>query len=232
NAVDHGIETQEKRRAAGKLEWGKLLLEAEIKKGIYTIRVADDGAGIRADEIRKTSGEPDVGFDDEAGILKILTRPGFSTRNEASSVSGQGVGLDAVRDIVISRLGGELKLDTKPGHGTAFTVRFSDRTVKYPAFPARVGGRLLLAPKVMVERIFPLNAEKLSGGNKNFLYTLDGVFRRVRLFSGQDEPGGTGILVRTGADPFIVAASAVEDEKMFSLAALVPSVSVLLAKDF
>ncbi|MDR1933343.1 MAG: Hpt domain-containing protein [Spirochaetales bacterium] len=233
NAVDHGIETPDKRNDAGKLEWGRVILEAEIKKGTYTIRVADDGEGIRASEILEAAGNPDVKSGDTAGILKILTRPGFSTRKQVSSVSGRGVGLDVVRDLVIGRLGGKLTLDTKPGKGATFTVSFSDKTVKYPAFPARVGGRLLLMPRVMVERIFPLNAEKLAGSNRSFFYSLDGVSCRVRLFSGQKEPrSGAGILVRAGAAPFIIAASAVEEERMFRLAELVPSVSVLLARDF
>jgi two-component sensor histidine kinase len=230
NAVDHGIETPEKRRAEGKLEWGRLFLEAKIKNGTYTIKVADDGAGISADEIRKSAGSA-KNSGKSGGVLEILTSPGFSTRREASPVSGRGVGLDVVRSLVTGSLGGKLTLETQPGKGAVFTVSFSDRTVRYPAFPARVEGKLLLVPKLMTERIFPFNEQKLSGAKK-FFYTLEGASYPALLFAGQTRiHGDVGILVRGLESVFMVAAQAVEEEKMYRLADLIPSVCVLLARD-
>jgi chemotaxis protein histidine kinase CheA len=231
NAVDHGIETPEKRKAEGKLEWGRLVLEAKIKNGLYSITAADDGAGISAEEIRKSSGTI-KSAGESGGVLEILTRPGFSTRRQATSVSGRGVGLDVVRGLVTGPLGGRLTLEAKPGKGASFTVSFSDRTVKYAAFPAQARDRLLLVPKVMVERIFPFNAQKLSG-TKKFFYTLGDAIYPVLAFAGQTRVrGNAGILVRGTGTAFVFVADTVKEEKMYRLADLLPSVSVLLSRDF
>ncbi|MCL1818951.1 MAG: ATP-binding protein [Spirochaetaceae bacterium] len=229
NAVDHGIESPDERASLGKLKWGRLLLEAEIKDGLYTVRIADDGAGIRAETIRRASEQKDAQV--SGSILDILTQPGFSTRIDATQVSGRGVGLDVVRGLVTGCLGGRLGLETKPGKGTVFTISFSGKTLRYAAFPAQVGGRLLLAPRVMAESIFPLKPENLSG-TRNILYSLQGFLYPVRLFAGQTEASGQGILIRGTGEPFIIAASSVEEEKMYSLGELVPSVCVLLSQGF
>ena len=207
------------------------LIEVSIEGGgIIRTEVSDDGEGIRENEIRKAAGVKDS---EDIGILDIITRPGFSIRRTATTISGRGVGLDVVRSLVTGDLGGKLNLETKPEGGTAFTITFSDRTVRHPAFPVTVGGKLLLAPRVMVERIFPLSSAKISG-HKRFSCTLGGTLYPVQLFSGQDSPDGgkQGILVRAGGEAFVIAAASVEEEKLYSLAELVPSVSVLLARDF
>ncbi|MDR1626786.1 MAG: Hpt domain-containing protein [Spirochaetia bacterium] len=228
NAVDHGIEKPEKRKNAGKPEWGNVLLEALIKNGNYSIKVTDDGEGIDADKIRAASGPAAAISETRNGVLEILTKPGFSTRKVPSAVSGRGVGLDAVRGLVTGVLGGKLTLKSQPGKGSAFLVSFSDRTVRHPAFPALVGNKVLLAPKVMTERIFPLDREKISGTRK-LSYTLEGLAYPIRLPGGQTQPGATGILIRTGGEPFIIAAVSAEKEKLYSLAELVPSVCVLMS---
>jgi hypothetical protein len=233
NAVDHGIETSGARIAAGKAPAGNVLVEADIKGGTYVIKVSDDGAGISGEEIRNAAGvEGDFKSPESSWVLEILTQPGFSTRQEASSVSGRGVGLDVVRNIVINHLGGSLALDSKQGKGAVFTISFSDTTIRYPAFPTRVGNRLLKAPKIMVEKIFPLRAEKAVSGNGFFFYAMDSANYPLYLFSSQQAPyDGIGILFRTVGEPFIVLADAVGGEKMYSLSDLIPSVSVLLARD-
>ena len=226
NAVDHGIETPEGRKSAGKFEWGRLVLEAELKSGTYTLRVADDGAGIHEGAIRKVAGDAGPA----GGILQIITQPGFSTRKDtATSISGKGVGLDAVRSLIENSLGGSFSLETKPGK-TVFTISFSDRTLRHAAFPAQIGDRLLLAPRVMVDKIFPIKPENLSGTRRVF-YSLAGILYPVRLFAAQDEAADHGILIRGAAEPFIVTAASIDEQKMYSLDELVPSVCVLLSQD-
>ncbi|MDR1315588.1 MAG: Hpt domain-containing protein [Spirochaetales bacterium] len=229
NAVDHGIEKPRARQNTGKPEWGNLLIETVIKNGDYSLKVADDGAGISVDKIRAALGPSAYASEKQDGILEILTRPGFTTRRISGAVSGRGVGLDTVRGLVTGVLGGGLSLKSKPGQGTAFLISFSDRTVKHPAFSAQIGGRMLLAPKVMTERIFPLT-EKISG-KKKLSYTLDGVEYPLRLLRGQASPGTNGILIRAGGQTFIIAADSIEDEKLYSPAELVSSVCVLMSHD-
>jgi two-component system chemotaxis sensor kinase CheA len=230
NAVDHGIEKPQVRKNAEKPEWGNVLLESVIKNGNYSIKVTDDGEGINADKIRAVSGPAASVSETRGGVLEILTKPGFSTRKAAGAVSGRGIGLDAVRSLVTGVLGGNLTLKSQAGKGTAFLVNFSDKTVRHPAFSALTGNKMLLAPKVMTERIFSLDKEKISGKRK-LSYTLEGVLYPIRLLGNRTQPDTIGILIRTGGGRFIITAHSVEEEKLYSPAELVPSVCVLMSWD-
>lgn len=123
NALDHGLEGPEERRQAGKPEEGELLLKAERRGEQVVIVVRDDGAGIDAEAVKRkavsrgliTQERADrMGFSE---ALELIFTPGFSTRDEVSSVSGRGVGMDVVREIV-QRLGGKVTVRSEPGTGT------------------------------------------------------------------------------------------------------------------
>ncbi len=130
NAVDHGIETAGERISAGKPGRGQVYIRA-ISEGSQTrIRVMDDGRGIDpveiADAARRLGLEalviPDTkGFDIDSS-LRLIFRPGFTTLESASGVSGRGVGLDVVEN-AIEQVGGELRVATEPARGTAFEIR-------------------------------------------------------------------------------------------------------------
>jgi two-component system chemotaxis sensor kinase CheA len=127
NAVDHGIEPPEERRARGKPPRGTITLSAEHRQGRIVITVADDGAGIDADRVRATAVARGVLSEEAARRLsreeaiELIFLPGFTTKREATTLSGRGVGLDVVRRY-LDRLGGEVRIDTAVGHGTRFTI--------------------------------------------------------------------------------------------------------------
>jgi two-component system, chemotaxis family, sensor kinase CheA len=126
NAADHGIEPAAERLAAGKPREGLIRLRAERSRGGVTLLVADDGRGIDRGAvwqlaIARGQLDPDAPIPDAAALLRLLAGPGFTTRAQASGVSGRGVGVDAVLTRVRS-LGGRMELKTVPGRGTVFLL--------------------------------------------------------------------------------------------------------------
>lgn len=125
NAVDHGIEDAEERRAAGKDPEGTLTLSAEQKAGRILIRIADDGRGISAEKVRAKAIANGIISEDahlnEDEINNLIFAPGFSTAVEVSSVSGRGVGMDVVRQNV-KELSGRITIESTPGQGTEFIM--------------------------------------------------------------------------------------------------------------
>ena len=127
NAIDHGIETPAKRKAAGKSPTARLILSAERERSAVVINVRDDGRGIDSAKVlvnARAAGlvpmEKDALSDSE--ILDVIARPGFSTSANVTRLSGRGVGLDVVATKVRS-LGGSVEMTTTPGAGTTMTVR-------------------------------------------------------------------------------------------------------------
>jgi len=126
NAADHGLESPDERLAAGKPREGTIRLRAERVRDEVTVTVADDGRGIDRSEVRDRAVdrgllEPGAPVPDSAGLLRLLAHPGFTTRSSVTTVSGRGVGIDAVLTRVRS-LGGRMELKTSPGQGTTFLL--------------------------------------------------------------------------------------------------------------
>jgi two-component system chemotaxis sensor kinase CheA len=126
NAVDHGIETTEERRAAGKPARGRVRLEVGAEGSRVRVRVADDGRGVDAERVARSAVAqgllaPGTTVTEEQA-LRLIFRPGFSTAGSVSDVSGRGVGLDVVEH-ALERAGGELRVRTTRGEGTTFEVR-------------------------------------------------------------------------------------------------------------
>src|SRR5947207_13563426 len=127
NAIDHGIEVPEERTAAGKAAAGKLRLIAARDRSAVVIRVSDDGRGIDRERVlarAKMSGVVDsskTALTDEE-LLRIIARPGFSTAERVTDLSGRGVGIDAVY-MRVRALGGAVDIRSQPGHGTTATLR-------------------------------------------------------------------------------------------------------------
>jgi two-component system, chemotaxis family, sensor kinase CheA len=126
NAVDHGIESAEERRAAGKEERGRVRVEASAEGGRVVLRVSDDGRGVDAESVARAAAErglvaPGARVSEEQA-LRLIFRPGFSTAARASLVSGRGVGLEVVEHAV-EEAGGEVRVRTRRGRGTTFELR-------------------------------------------------------------------------------------------------------------
>ena len=123
NAVDHGVEEPDHRRRAGKVDEGTILVHAMQLGSRVIVTVGDDGAGVDIAKVRRRAAELGIdarGFDD-GEVLQLLFRPGFSTTNEVTDVSGRGVGLDAVRE-GLAALRGRIEVASVPGEGTRFRI--------------------------------------------------------------------------------------------------------------
>ena len=128
NAVDHGLETTEDRKAAGKSAEGMLHLDAIHQGNNIVIKVRDDGHGLNAEKLKAKAIEKGVITREEAASMSdkeawhLIFRAGFSTAKEVTDISGRGVGMDVVRRS-IEQLGGSVEIDSKMGEGTTFSLR-------------------------------------------------------------------------------------------------------------
>ena len=128
NAADHGLETPDQRRAAGKPETGRILLSARHEGGAILIEMADDGRGLPAARLRDKAVEAGLITPAQATAMsdaearQLIFLPGFSTAASVTAVSGRGVGMDVVRTN-IEAIGGAVELTSVEGQGTRFTIR-------------------------------------------------------------------------------------------------------------
>ncbi len=147
NAVSHGIETPEARRAAGKPEKGTVRLSAHHEQSMVVIQVADDGAGIDPESVRKKAVESGLMTQQQAAstpdrqMLETIFASGFSTAAEVSDVSGRGVGMDVVKSN-IDKLGGQVEIESGAGQGTTISLRL-------PLTLAIIRGLLVVAADVI-----------------------------------------------------------------------------------
>ncbi len=150
NAADHGLETPAERAAAGKQREGTVRLRAERMRDEVTVIVSDDGRGIDRSAVRERgvarglveAGSP---LPDAAGLLRVLAHPGLTTRSKVSTVSGRGVGIDAVLSRIRS-LGGRMELKTQAGRGTTFLLHLPITRVIVRALMVGVGGERYAIP--------------------------------------------------------------------------------------
>ena len=153
NALDHGIETPEVRRAKGKPETGRLGLNAFHEGGNIVIEIADDGGGLDADRIVAKARERGlVGADEtlpEAEIHDLIFHAGFSTAEAISDVSGRGVGMDVVRRN-IKDLGGTIEVTSARDVGSTFTIRLPLTLAILDGQLCRVGDQTLIVPLVSI----------------------------------------------------------------------------------
>ena len=119
NAIDHGLETSAQRVEAGKAPTGTISLEAKHEAGSVIIKVSDDGAGLDREAIAARAARLGI---DTTDLDRVIFESGFSTTEEANDLSGRGVGMDVVRRGIES-LRGTIRIDSRPGLGTTFTIR-------------------------------------------------------------------------------------------------------------
>jgi two-component system chemotaxis sensor kinase CheA len=131
NAVDHGIETNEARTAAGKTAHGTLTLRTDHAAGTVRISISDDGAGVNWDGVRERAMRMGLPYSKQADLEAALFTDGLSTREAVTEISGRGVGMAAVREAV-QQLGGRIEVKSSPGKGTTFVFSFSDRLLVAP----------------------------------------------------------------------------------------------------
>ena len=204
NAVDHGIEPPEEREAAGKSPEGTIRLRGFRERDRVTIEVEDDGGGIDADAIRTKAVEKGVMTREEAEELseeeaqKLVFHAGFSTNDEVTDVSGRGVGMDVVQDTV-SRLDGEIRVDSTPGEGTTFSLSLPVTVAIVKVLFVQSGDEEYGIPIKNVDEIRRMEEVQTVEGEEVVTHD-DTVYPLVRLGDALDVPGetknGDGMLVR------------------------------------
>jgi two-component system chemotaxis sensor kinase CheA len=154
NSLDHGIESPERRRAAGKPEQGRLRLAAYHEGSNLVIELADDGQGIDAARVlakARAQGLVPAGANPQPDeIVHFIFLPGFSTAEKITAVSGRGVGMDVVKRN-IERLRGQIQIDTQPGRGTTFRIRLPLTTAIIDGLLVRVGPDRFILPTITVQ---------------------------------------------------------------------------------
>lgn len=162
NCIDHGMETPEARRVAGKPPRGTVEVRAMHQQGRVVIEIADDGPGIDCDKVLAAARKRGVpGLSDDMPrerVLDLVFQPGLSTADSVSEVSGRGVGLDVVRQNVYA-LGGALTVESLLGVGTRFTLLLPLTLAIIDGQFVRVGEDTLVLPLVSVVESMPLAAK-------------------------------------------------------------------------
>ena len=165
NSLDHGVEPVERRLAAGKPEKARISLRAWQEAGNVVIEVADDGAGMDPERLRHKAktlgliGEHLVVSDEDA--LQLAFLPGLSTKAQASSVSGRGVGMDVVKTTV-EKHRGTIHIESTLGQGTCFSIRLPIELSIVPTMLVSAGEVLVGMPMSAVERVIELPEELMS----------------------------------------------------------------------
>jgi two-component system chemotaxis sensor kinase CheA len=178
NAVDHGIESPAERLAAGKPETGQITIAARREKDSIVIDVSDDGAGIDLDSVRERAIEagllhPGLAEDlppDE--VAALIFRPGISTAEQISAVSGRGVGMDAVK-ATIESLGGVVELRSERGQGTTTSVIVPITAAVQRVLLCEVSGERVALPITKVERILELPADQVERSGPESFALID-----------------------------------------------------------
>jgi len=198
NSIDHGIETPEKRTAAGKSPAGTVHLDACHRGGNIAVEVSDDGGGLDKNRIlakakdRGLVGPNDVLTDEQ--IYELIFLPGFSTAEKTTDVSGRGVGMDVVRRN-IKELGGKIELRSELGKGSKTIITLPLTLAIVDGQSVSVGGETYIVPLISIVESMQLKASsvsKLSGRGEVFsfrgyylpiirLYELFGVEPRTKV---------------------------------------------------
>ncbi len=176
NSIDHGIESPEQRKQAGKDELGLIKLNAFHEGGNIVIEIIDDGAGLDRDKIRGKAIQNGIISEDEVitddKIYELIFSPGFSTADVVSDVSGRGVGMDVVRRN-IRDLGGTVEVSSEAGVGSTFTIRLPLTLAIMDGQSVCVGKEIYIIPLVSIVESVQVRPGEVKGvAGKASLYRL------------------------------------------------------------
>ena len=161
NGLDHGIESPQKRKLAGKPETGTLMMSAEQANGQMLIKIQDDGGGINLARVTAKAIENGVIDEHQASQMSndekamLIFAPGLSTAEAVTDISGRGVGMDVVMSN-IKKLGGTVKVDTEEGYGSTFTISLPLTLAILDGLTIRIGAEQFILPlSVIIESLNP-----------------------------------------------------------------------------
>ncbi len=215
NAVDHGVESPEERRAAGKPEKSQVRLEARQEGDHIVLLVADDGKGMNAERLRAKALQKGLISDEEANTmderqsLALVFLPGFSTKDVASDVSGRGVGMDVVKTN-IQKLNGSIDIKSEPGKGTTFVISLPLTLAILPVLLVQLGAQPFAVPLSMVREILPIDVDQVQevGGRATMVVRGEvmPIFPIAHLLGWTPEKVPEyGVLMQTSDQTFILA---------------------------
>jgi two-component system sensor histidine kinase and response regulator WspE len=179
NAVDHGIELPEVRRAAGKPEQARIVVEARHHAGQLQVRVVDDGCGIDPDAIRRKVVERGMQAAEVAArlgereLFDFLFLPGFSTAKQVTEISGRGVGLDVVHQMVTST-SGTVRVESRVGTGTTFSMQLPVTLSVVRAALVQVGGEPYAFPLARIDRVLRVGTDAITAVQGRLQCEVDG----------------------------------------------------------
>lgn len=211
NAIGHGIELPEVRKAAGKPETGTLILEAYHESNHIVIEVTDDGRGIDTDRIKAKAEEMELFSKEELNrmskddLIRFIMMPGFSTAKEINSTSGRGVGMDVVKKN-IEKLNGTIEVESKFGIETRIRLKIPLTLAIIQALLVRVGVDSFTIPLANVEETLRVSEAEISIMEDTEVMYLRGktlpIFRLATLFglksNQQSETDFFVVVVNTG----------------------------------
>ncbi|MGB7480528.1 MAG: response regulator, partial [Burkholderiaceae bacterium] len=165
NAIVHGIEARDARRAAGKSETGELRIEIRQEGNEVAIQFSDDGQGLNLARIRDKAQAAGLLADDrevsDAEATDLIFNPGFSTASEVTELAGRGIGMDVVRSEAAA-LGGRIEVRSEPGRGAQFTIHLPLTLAVTQVVLLSTGGKTYAVPSVLVEQVQQLKANALA----------------------------------------------------------------------
>ena len=217
NAIDHGIETDEERRAAGKPPRATISLGARHQGRFVHIEIADDGRGMDPAILRERAAR--LGFLSPAAAaaldpreaLNLIFLPGFSTAPEVTTTSGRGVGMDVVRTNV-GRLNGEIDLQSEPGAGTRITIKLPLTVIISDALLVKAGGETFAVPMHAIRSIIQVRREDIAQAGDRERVLVEGeevdlirLERALALPTGRAATRLPVLVVRSGVRPLAVA---------------------------
>ena len=182
NSMDHGIETEARRQAAGKSPVGTITLKAYHQGGSIVIEVGDDGAGLNRDKILAKARERGLPVSEQMSdqeVFALIFEAGFSTADQITDVSGRGVGMDVVRRN-IQEMGGRVEIESMLGIGTRTTVRLPLTLAILDGMSVAVGGQTYILPlAAVIESLQPLPSDVKTLANQGRVIQVRGEYLPV-----------------------------------------------------
>ncbi|MCH8815351.1 MAG: chemotaxis protein CheA [Chloroflexi bacterium] len=226
NAIDHGVEIPEKRRAAGKPETARVLLSARHDQGYIVMTIQDDGNGIDVEAIKETAVKRGIISAKaaermtEAEALDLIFESGLSTAKETTEVSGRGVGMDVVsRDI--QSVNGMVKVESQPGEGTTFTLRLPLTLASFQGLLVESANNTYAIPLSYVKETVVPEPKAMSTVMGKRVLNLRGAVLPVMdlaeacgmAANGDSERGKFIVVVQAGDSPVAVAVDALVEQQ-------------------
>jgi len=215
NAVDHGIETPEERSAQNKPAQSILRLSAEQIGDHIVIQIRDDGRGMRPDVLRRKAVEKGLidadaaaNMDDQEA-LRLVFLPGFSTKDNISSVSGRGVGMDVVKTN-IQKLNGRIEIKSVIGEGSLFTIYLPLTLAILPVLVIKVADQPFAVPLSLVREIMPIKVDEVQEVSGRATMMIRNEVLPLRSLASMigwpmEGPPAYGVLMQSAVRSFVLA---------------------------